>query len=85
MTIANLGELRGAIEDNLARSDFQNLFPVYVKIFESKFNTSVRIAEMEVAATLDVTSGVATLPSEFLELQERTGADEQSDVLPQWE
>jgi hypothetical protein len=73
MTIANLGELRGAIEDNLARSDFQSLFPVYVKIFESKFNTSVRIAEMEVAATLDVTNGVATLPSGFLELRNVQG------------
>jgi hypothetical protein len=75
MTIANLGELRGAIEDNLARSDFQSLFPVYVKIFESKFNTSVRIAEMEVAATLDVTNGVATLPSGFLELRNVQGQD----------
>jgi hypothetical protein len=73
MTIANLGELRGAIEDNLARSDFQSLFPVYVKIFESKFNTSVRVAEMEVAATLDVTNGVATLPSGFLELRNVQG------------
>ena len=26
MTIANLGELRGAIEDNLARSDFPVAF-----------------------------------------------------------
>jgi hypothetical protein len=75
MTIANLGELRGAIEDNLARSDFQSLFPVYVKIFESKFNTSVRIAEMEVAATLDVVNGVATLPSSFLELRNVQGQD----------
>jgi hypothetical protein len=75
MTIANLGELRGAIEDNLARSDFQSLFPVYVKIFESKFNTSVRIAEMEVATTLDVTNGVATLPSGFLELRNVQGQD----------
>jgi hypothetical protein len=75
MTIANLGELRGAIEDNLARSDFQSLFPVYVKIFESKFNTSVRIAEMEVAATLDVTNGVATLPSGFLELRNVQGQE----------
>jgi hypothetical protein len=73
MTIANLGELRGAIEDNLARSDFQSLFPVYVKIFESKFNTSVRVAEMEVASTLDVTNGVATLPSGFLELRNVQG------------
>jgi hypothetical protein len=51
MAIANLGELRGAIEDNLARSDLQSLFPVYVRIFESKFNVSVRIAEMEVTNT----------------------------------
>jgi hypothetical protein len=73
MTIANLGELRGAIEDNLARSDLQSLFPVYVRIFESKFNTSVRIAEMEVAATLAVVNGVATLPSGFLELRNVQG------------
>jgi hypothetical protein len=75
MTIANLGELRGAIEDNLARNDLQSLFPVYVKIFESKFNTSVRIAEMEVATTLDVTNGVATLPSGFLELRNVQGQE----------
>jgi hypothetical protein len=84
MTIANLGELRGAIEDNLARGDLQSLFPVYVKIFESKFNTSVRIAEMEVATTLDVTNGVATLPSGFLELRNVQGQDEQSDLLSLW-
>jgi hypothetical protein len=75
MTIANLGELRGAIEDNLARSDFQNLFPVYVKIFESKFNTSVRVAEMEVSAEITVVNGIATLPSSFLELRNVQGQE----------
>jgi hypothetical protein len=75
MAIANLGELRGAIEDNLARSDLQSLFPVYVRIFESKFNVSVRIAEMEVANTLAVVNGVATLPSSFLELRNVQGQE----------
>jgi hypothetical protein len=27
MALANLGELRGAIEDTLARTDLQSLFP----------------------------------------------------------
>jgi hypothetical protein len=75
MTLANLGELRGAIEDTLARNDFQSLFPGAVRKFESKFNTAVRIAEMEVAATLDVTNGVATLPSSFLELRNVQGQE----------
>lgn len=75
MAIANLGELRGAIEDNLARSDFQSLFPVYVRIFESKFNVAVRIAEMEVANVLSVVNGVATLPSSFLELRNVQGQE----------
>jgi hypothetical protein len=75
MAIANLGELRGAIEDNLARSDLQSLFPVYVRIFESKFNVSVRIAEMEVTNVLSVVNGVATLPSNFLELRNVQGQD----------
>jgi hypothetical protein len=73
MTLANLGELRGAIEDTLARNDLQSLFPGAVRKFESKFNTAVRIAEMEVAATLDVTNGVATLPSGFLEIRNVQG------------
>jgi hypothetical protein len=73
MTLANLGELRGAIEDTLARNDLQSLFPGAVRKFESKFNTAVRIAEMEVAATLDVVNGVATLPSGFLELRNVQG------------
>jgi hypothetical protein len=75
MTLANLGELRGAIEDTLARNDLQSLFPGAVRKFESKFNTAVRIAEMEVAATLDVTNGVATLPSGFLELRNVQGQE----------
>jgi hypothetical protein len=75
MTLANLGELRGAIEDTLARNDLQSLFPGAVRKFESKFNTSVRIAEMEVATTLDVTNGVATLPSGFLELRNVQGQE----------
>jgi hypothetical protein len=75
MTLANLGELRGAIEDTLARNDLQALFPGAVRKFESKFNTAVRIAEMEVAATLDVVNGVATLPSGFLELRNVQGQE----------
>jgi hypothetical protein len=64
MTLANLGELRGAIEDTLARNDLQSLFPGAVRKFESKFNTAVRIAEMEVSAELTVVGGIATLQAD---------------------
>jgi hypothetical protein len=73
MTLANLGELRGAIEDTLARNDLQSLFPGAVRKFESKFNTAVRIAEMEVSAELTVVGGIATLPASFLELRNVQG------------
>jgi hypothetical protein len=73
--ITNLGDLRGAVEDTLARNDLANLFPVAVQVFESKFNTSTRIAEMEVAAELTVVNGVAGLPSNFLELRNVQGQD----------
>jgi hypothetical protein len=75
MALANLGDLRGAIEDTLARNDLQSLFPGAVRKFESKFNVSVRIAEMEVANTLAVVNGVATLPSSFLELRNVQGQE----------
>ena len=69
MTIANLGELRGAVEDILARADFPSLFPIAVRVFESKFNTAVRVAEMEVVNELIVVNGIAVLPGNFLELR----------------
>ena len=73
MTIANLGELRGAIEDNLARADFPYLFPVYVRVFESKLNTAVRVAEMESERASTVVNGMAVLPANFLELRNVQG------------
>jgi hypothetical protein len=71
MALANLGELRGAVADYLARpaSDINAQFAVAVEIFESKFSSTTRVADMETAITLPVSNGIASLPSDFLELR----------------
>lgn len=71
MALANLGELRGEVADTLARpaSDIVSEFPNAVAKFEARFNRTARVAEMETAAAITLSGGVAALPTDFIELR----------------
>jgi hypothetical protein len=67
MAIANYTDLNAAIADYLARSDMDSRIPDFISLAEGRFNRSLRTRDMEASGTLTLTSGQATLPTDYLE------------------
>lgn len=65
---ADLLDLKVAVVGVLRRDDFSDWFPQIVQLAESWMNQNLRTREQITAATLTVTSGSATLPTDFVEM-----------------
>lgn len=66
MTIATYSDLQSAVASWLARSDFTTQIPDFIMLFEVVANRRLRLRLQESASTLTPSSGVATLPSDYL-------------------
>jgi hypothetical protein len=66
MTIATYSDLQAAVGNWLARSDLAANIPDFIMIFEAVANRRLRVRQQESAATLTPSSGVATLPADYL-------------------
>lgn len=60
-------DLRLAVSELVGRDDITDLMPRFVKAAEARLNKDLRCTEQITSAVLAFTSGVATLPSDFLE------------------
>lgn len=75
MAITNYTELQTAVGDNLARSDLTAFIPDIITLAENVLNygsaqsDAVRCREMETVSTLTPTSGVCTIPTDYLEFR----------------
>lgn len=77
MSIGTYAQLQTAIADHMARSDLTSYLPDLIMLAENTLNFGMKSAEyeleplrvrdMETVSSLTPTSGVATLPSTFLE------------------
>lgn len=69
MALQNYGQLKTAIGTLLNRSDLTNAIPDFVAMLEAQVNREVKFRNrrQEAEATLAFTSGVATLPTDFIE------------------
>lgn len=68
MGLASYTELRSAIADWLNRADLDAQIPDFVKLAESTLNRMLRDGRMVSSATLTLTSGQATLPTDLLDV-----------------
>ncbi len=66
MTIQTYSDLQAAVANWLARSDLAANIPDFITIFEAVANRRLRVRQQEIAATLNPSSGVATLPADYL-------------------
>ena len=72
-----------SVGDYLDRSDLNTKIPNFFQLFEARLNRLLRVPEMEVTATLTVTDGVATLPTEWLEIRHLYwNGDTDSEIVP---
>lgn len=73
MAITTYAELQTAIANNLARSDLTSFMGDFIRMAEDALNygsdawEAIRVREMEAITTLTPVSGVAALPSDFLQ------------------
>lgn len=61
--------LETAVTDYLARSDLTSWTPNFVQNAESKIYKRLRTRSMETALSVSISSGVAAVPSDYLELK----------------
>lgn len=67
-SLANYGELRAALSEFIGHRNISAVLTRLVKAGESRLNREIRTREMIADATLTFTDGVASLPSDFLEV-----------------
>jgi hypothetical protein len=66
MALATYSDLQSSVASWLARDDLTSVIPDFVVLFEAVANRRLRVRQMETDATLTMTSGAATLPTDYL-------------------
>jgi hypothetical protein len=67
MALTTYTELKAAVATRMKRSDLTTQIVDYITMFEAKLNRRLRVRQMETAASITPTAGVAAIPSDFLE------------------
>lgn len=69
MALANYTDLKSTIASYLARSDLTSIIPNFIQLAEIRLRRDIRISEMLTNTALTPSSGVVTLPTDFLEMR----------------
>lgn len=69
MSIATYSELQTAVANWLHRSDLTSIIPDLIMLGENRIFRELRCRDMESALSVTFTSGVAAVPSDYLELK----------------
>jgi hypothetical protein len=67
MAITTFAELQTAMGNWLDRTDLSSRLPEFIALFEAQVNRRLLLRPQTTTTTLTVTSGVAALPSDYLE------------------
>ncbi len=68
MAFTDLLDLQTAVVEHVKRPDIADVFPRLVKLAEVTFNRRLRCREQVTTTTVTITSGSATLPTDFQEV-----------------
>jgi hypothetical protein len=67
MALTNYGELVSAVSSWMrGRSDIATVIPDFVALFEACANRTLRVRQQETAGTITMSSGVGTVPTDYL-------------------
>lgn len=70
MAISNYTELQASIKAWLSRDDLDDVIPDFIALAEADFNAELRLRDMESSDSLVLSSGAASLPSDYLTWRE---------------
>jgi hypothetical protein len=66
MAIGTYAQLQSAVADWAARADLSPRMADYITMAEARFNRELRVRQMETEATVTMSEGTGTLPTDFL-------------------
>jgi hypothetical protein len=66
MALTNYTDLQAAIASWMVRSDLTSVIPDFITLFEAEANRVLRTRAQETAGTITMSSGVGTLPTDYL-------------------
>lgn len=69
MAITNYNELKTSIKNWLERSDIDSYIPDFITLAEKRIYRDLRLVTMETQLSVTISSGKASVPSDFLELK----------------
>lgn len=69
MAITTYAELKTAVSNWLQRDDLTSIIPDFIMMGEKRIFRDLRIRTMETALNVTISSGVAALPSDYVELK----------------
>jgi hypothetical protein len=72
MAIGTYAQLQSAVADWAARADLSPRMADYITMAEARFNRELRVRQMETEATVTMTAGTGTLPTDFLAMKRVT-------------
>jgi hypothetical protein len=72
MALGTYALLQSAVADWAARADLSPRMADYITMAESRFNRELRVRQMETEATVTMTEGTGTLPTDFLAMKRVT-------------
>jgi len=70
MALATYSDLVTTVENYLARSDLTSIIPTFIQFAQERMSRNLRTSAMLTTASLTVTNGEATIPSDLLELRD---------------
>lgn len=69
MAISNYSELQSAVADWLHRADLTSIIPDLIRVAELRIFREIRCRDMESALSIALSSGVAAVPADYLEIK----------------
>ena len=66
MALTNYTDLQAAIASWMVRSDLTSVIPDFITLFEATANRRLRVRQQETVGTITMSSGVGTVPTDYL-------------------
>lgn len=81
MAVTNYTDLQTTLESYASRSDLSAMVPVFIQLCEADMKRRLKLVNLETAATVSLTSGVGTLPTDYVGMRSIYWDDDTDNAL----
>ena len=81
MAVTNYTDLQTTLESYASRSDLSSMVPVFIQLCEADLKRRLKLVNLETAATVTLTSGVGTLPTDYVGMRSIYWDDDTDNAL----